>query len=171
MSEAETNNEPAAADNRPQTGHLAIQKVYLKDLSYEAPNTPQVFTEEWRPKVDIQLANTASKLADDIYEVVLTVTVTVKFEDKAAYLVEVHQAGIFNIGGFPEQFLGAVLATACPNILFPFAREAISDIVGKAGFPQLLLSPVNFEALYAQQLQRQRQAAEGQPSAAADTQH
>lgn len=175
MSEAEQKNEPAAGDNKLRTGHLGIQKVYLKDLSYEAPNTPQIFTEEWRPKVDIQLANSATSLGGDIYEVVLAVTVTVKFEEKAAYLVEVQQAGIFNVSGFPEQFLGGVLATACPNILFPFAREAVADIVAKAGFPQLLLAPVNFEALYAQDIQRQRQAAVQEPAqpaaAAADTKH
>lgn len=153
----------AAADNKPdgkaRTGHLSIQKVYVKDLSYEAPNTPHIFMEEWRPTVDLQLANNTAPLGGDIHEVVLTVTVTVRFEDKVAYLIEVKQAGIFNLAGFPEQHLAPVLATVCPNILFPFAREVVSDIATKAGFPQLLLAPVNFEALYAQEVMRQRGAA------------
>lgn len=163
-----------ATDNTPRTGQLAIQKVYVKDLSYEAPNTPQIFTEEWRPKVDIQLSNTAAKLADGVFEAILSVTVTVRFEEKTAYLVEVQQAGIFNLTGFPEEHLGAVMGTICPNILFPFAREVISDVVTKAGFPQLLLAPVNFDAMYAQEMQRQREAQDGgsgQIEAPADTKH
>ncbi|MGQ0658827.1 MAG: protein-export chaperone SecB [Chromatiales bacterium] len=149
----ETSNEGSK-----RTGQLGIQKIYVKDLSYEAPGTPQVFREEWKPGVDIQLANKATPLGNDLYEVVLAVTVTVRSGEKTAFLVEVHQAGIFNIGGFPEQHLAAVLATVCPNILFPYVREAVSDVVAKAGFPQLLLAPVNFDALYAQELQRQRAA-------------
>lgn len=162
-----------AEENAPRTGQLAIQKIYVKDLSYEAPNTPQIFTEEWRPKVDIQLANNAAKLADNVFEAVLSVTVTVKFEDKTAYLVEVQQAGIFNLQGFPDEHLGALMGTVCPNILFPFAREVISDVVTKAGFPQLLLAPVNFEAMYAQEMQRQREGQGGEAAveAAPDTKH
>lgn len=168
------NEATPAAENAPRTGQLAIQKIYVKDLSYEAPNTPQIFTEEWRPKVDIQLSNTAGKLAEGVFEAVLSVTVTVKFEEKTAYLVEVQQAGVFNLQGFPEEHLGAVMGTVCPNILFPFAREVIADVVTKAGFPQLLLAPVNFEAMYAQEMQRQREAQGGEAAtgeAPADTKH
>jgi preprotein translocase subunit SecB len=143
----------------PRTGNLAIQKIYVKDLSFEAPNAPLIFTEPWKPSVDIQVGNEASHIQDDVHEVVLTVTVTVKFETKNVYLVEVQQAGIFNISGFPQEHLAAVLATVCPNILFPFAREAVSDAVMRGGFPQLLLAPVNFEHLYAQELRRRQQAA------------
>src|ERR671918_559597 len=127
-------------------GQLAIQKIYAKDISFEAPNSPQVFLGEWKPQVDVQ-------------EVVLTVTITVQSESKTSYLVEVQQAGIFSITGFPPQHLAAVLATLCPNILFPYAREAVSDLVTRGGFPQLLLAPVNFDTLYAQELQHQQKAA------------
>lgn len=143
-----------STEGKQRTGQLAIQKVYLKDLSYEAPGTPGVFREEWKPAVEIELGNKASSLGNDMYETVLAVTVTVKSADKVAFLCEVQQAGIFNISGFPEDVMPAILATACPNVLFPFAREVVADVVAKAGFPQLLLAPVNFESLYAQELQR-----------------
>lgn len=156
MAEATPPTQPADAAQRP-SGQLGIQKIYVKDLSFEAPSTPEVFTREWKPAAEIQLANKASKLNENTHEVVLTITVTVRCEDKTAYLVEVQQAGIFNIAGFPDQVMPALLATVCPNILFPFAREAICDLVIRGGFPQLLLSPVNFEALYAQELARQRE--------------
>jgi len=142
-----------------RAGQLGIQKIYVKDLSYEAPGTPQVFREEWKPGVDLQLSNKTTPLGNDHYEVVLAVTVTVRSGERTAFLVEVHQAGIFSVSGFAEQHVPAVLATACPNILFPYVREVVSDVVMKAGFPQLLLAPVNFDALYAQELQRQRAAA------------
>ncbi len=153
------NKEEAAAQQEPLNAQLAIHKIYVKDVSFEAPNSPQVFQEDWKPTVDIQLHNDARTLEQNTHEVVLRVTVTVKFEERTVYLVEVHQAGIFNITGVPEQHLPAMAATVCPNILFPYAREAISDIVTRGGFPQLLLAPVNFEALYAQEMQRQQAAA------------
>lgn len=156
-----TDEQAKTKDAGMRTGHLSIQKVYVKDLSFEAPNAPEIFTDEWKPSVDIHLANSANSLGSDVHEVVLSITITVRFEEKTAYLVEVHQAGLFNISGFPEQHVSAMLATVCPNILFPFAREAVSDVVTRGGFPQMLLSPVNFEQLYAQELQRRREAAQG----------
>ena len=153
-------NESEGAEGGAQSrvgGQLAIQKIYVKDVSFEAPNSPQVFLSEWKPQVDVQLANRATSLGNEVHEVVLTVTITVQSEGKTSYLVEVQQAGIFNISGFPPQHLSTVLATVCPNILFPFAREAVSDLVTRGGFPQLLLAPVNFDLLYAQELQRQRE--------------
>lgn len=156
MTEESKSTETEATPNT-QTGQLSIQRVYTKDVSFEAPNSPQIFREEWNPTVDIQLANQATKLDEDVHEAVLTVTVTVRFEDKTVYLAEVHQAGIFQIQGFPPQYLPVMLATVCPNILFPFAREAICDMVVRGGFPQLLLAPVNFESLYAQEMQRQQE--------------
>ncbi len=175
MAEEKSTTANTASDHKPdgktRTGHLSIQKVYVKDLSYEAPNTPHIFMEEWKPTVDLQLANSTAPLGGDIHEVVLTVTVTVRFDEKVAYLIEVKQAGIFNLAGFPEQHLAPVLATVCPNILFPFAREVVSDIATKAGFPQLLLAPVNFEALYAQEVMRQRNAAAEGATAPAATAH
>ena len=151
-------NDTAAAQAAAAGGKLSIQKIYLKDFSFESPNSPTVFTEQLNPAVDIHFENATSDLGNNNHEVVLTVTVTVKEGERSVYLVEVHQAGIFTIEGFPPEHLPAILATACPNILFPYAREAISDIVTKGGFPQLLLSPVNFDMLYAQELQRRQQA-------------
>lgn len=151
------------ADQQTNAGQLAIQKIYVKDLSFEAPNTPAVFTEKLNPSVDIHFANETKDLGENQHEVVLSVTVTVKQDDRSVYLIEVQQAGIFTISGFPTEHLPAILATACPNILFPYAREAVSDIVTKGGFPQILLAPVNFDMLYAQELQR-RQQAEAKPS-------
>lgn len=149
-----------AHQEQPQFGQLAIQKIYVKDLSFEVPNAPQVFTEQLTPAVDIHYANATSDLGNNVHEVVLTCTVNVKQEERTIYLVEVQQAGIFSITGFPEQHLPAILATACPNILFPFAREVVSAVVMKGGFPQMLLAPVNFEMLYAQEIQRRRAPAE-----------
>jgi preprotein translocase subunit SecB len=149
-------DEAANNESKQRAGQLGVQKIYLKDLSYEAPGTPAVFREEWKPAVEIELGNKAVNLGNDMYETVLAVTVTVKSGEKTAFLCEVHQAGIFHITGFPEQAMPFILATACPNALFPFAREVVSDVVTKAGFPQLLLAPVNFEALYAQEMQRKQ---------------
>lgn len=155
-------NEPVANENQPQYGQLGIQKIYVKDLSFEAPNSPKIFTEQVNPTVDIHFANNTQALGPDVHEVVLTVTANVKQGDKSIYLIEVQQGGVFSISGFPAEHLPAILATACPNILFPFAREAICDVVTKGGFPQLLLAPVNFEMLYAQELQRRQAEAAGQ---------
>lgn len=153
---AETEGQQAAGQDSAADGsQFVIQKVYVKDLSFEAPNTPKVFLEKWAPEVKLQLRSMASPQAEDVYEVVLTVIVTAMQAEQTAYLVEVQQAGIFNIKGFNEADLGAMLGSYCPNILFPFAREVISDLVTKGGFPQLLLAPVNFDALYAH-MQSQR---------------
>ena len=147
---------PAAAGTEGITGQLAIQKIYIKDASFEAPSSPKVFTSELNPAADVQFSNTTTPLDAENHEVVLTVTVKVQQDEQVIYLVEVQQAGIFTIRGFPEQHLPAILATACPNTLFPFAREAICDLVIRGGFPQLLLAPVNFEVLYAQEMQRRQ---------------
>lgn len=141
--------------------HFAIQRIYVKDLSFESPRAPQVFSEDWRPDVDVNLNSQARFVAREVFEVELAVTVTVKVGEDAAFLVEVHQAGVFQLSGFAEPELNHVLGSYCPNILFPYAREVISDLVTKGGFPQFLLAPVNFDALYAQHVQAQ-QAAETQ---------
>lgn len=147
---------------------LALQKIYVKDVSFETPNSPQVFTMKWEPAVEFNLATNARQLQDTLYEVSVTVTVTVKLEEKTAYLVEICQAGIFALVGFNQQELGPLIGSYCPNILFPFAREAVSDLVIKGGFPPMLLAPVNFDALYAQHVQ-QRPA--DQPAEAAPRSH
>jgi len=147
---------------------FAIQKIYVKDVSFESPNSPAVFTEaEWKPEVNVQINTEAKTLSNDLHEVTLTVTVTAKQLEKTAFLVEVKQSGIFHITGFPEDQMGGMIGAYCPETLFPYAREAISDLATKGGFPQMLLSPVNFNALYMQHQQQQQAKAQ----AAAETTH
>ncbi len=138
-----------------QEKQFIIQKIFIKDVSFETPNSPLVFTQQWEPKVEFNLASNAQSLENGLYEVGLTVTVTVKLEEKTAYLAELTQAGVFTITGFSEGELSPMIGSYCPTILFPYAREAVSDLVIKGGFPPLLLAPVNFEALYMQHLQQQ----------------
>jgi len=139
---------------------FSIQKLYVKDISFESPDTPSVFTfKNWEPQIELNLNNANKKVSDGVYEVVLSVTSTVKNNDKTAFLVEVHQAGIFNISGFNEQDLKYILGAQCMNILFPYAREVVSDLTNRGGFPPLLLNPVNFDALFAQAIQKQQQEA------------
>ena len=137
---------------------FVIQKIYTKDMSFETPNSPAIFTETWEPAVDFNLGTNVAPLQDSLYEVSLTITITVKIGETIAYLVEVNQAGVFTMVGFTEQELAPMVGSFCPNILFPYAREVISDLVTKGGFPQLLLAPVNFDALYAQHVQQMQQA-------------
>ncbi|HVV69569.1 MAG TPA: protein-export chaperone SecB [Gammaproteobacteria bacterium] len=134
-----------------------IQRIYTKDISYESPNTPQLFREPWQPNVDVELNVNTANLGEDHYEVKLSITTTVKSQDKMAFLAEVHQAGIFKIQGFSGAQLHRMLGSYCPNILFPYIREAISDLVVRGGFPPLYLTPINFDVLYDQQLQKQQE--------------
>jgi preprotein translocase subunit SecB len=133
---------------------FSIQKIYTKDMSFETPNSPKIFTETWEPSVDFNLGSHVEPLENSFFEIVLTITITVKNKDTVAYLVEVNQAGIFALGGFTDEEMGPMVGSFCPNILFPYAREAVSDLIVRGGFPQLLLAPVNFDALYAQHLQQ-----------------
>jgi preprotein translocase subunit SecB len=153
-------NQPAQGQPQDQAQQqFAIQKIYLKDVSFESPNAPAVFTEgEWKPEVNIQLNSSNKSLGQDTYEVDLKITVTTKHNDKTAFLVELTQSGIFTVAGFAQENLKGMLAAFCPETLFPFAREAIAELVGKGGFPPLLLAPVNFNALYLQQTQQQQPA-------------
>ena len=146
-------------DTQPQ---FVLQKIYVKDLSFETPNSPQVFLEKWEPDISLQLGNKASSLDETTHEVVLEVTVTAKLQDKTAFLVEVQLAGIFNISGYDQPQLAAVTGSACPQVLFPYAREVVSDLVTRGGFPQLLLTPINFEALYRQHLEQGNAAQTGE---------
>jgi preprotein translocase subunit SecB len=146
--------------NKPAAGapSFEIQRIYVKDLSYEAPNTPHTFSEDWKPEVQLNLETKSTRIQDNAHEVVLSVTATVTSSKKSAFLVEVHQAGIFMVTGFPNDQLQQMLGSFCPNILFPYAREAISDLVVRGGFPQLILAPVNFDALYAQHQEEQNKS-------------
>tara|TARA_R110002095_G_scaffold85057_1_gene73953 strand:+ start:1011 stop:1472 length:462 start_codon:yes stop_codon:yes gene_type:complete len=142
--------EPSATIDK----QFAIQKLFVKDISFESPNAPLVFTEKWNPHVDINLVNNARKAPQDLYEVSVTVTATVKNNEQTAYLIEATQVGIFGVKGFPEEELGPLLGSYCPTVLFPYLREVVSELATKGGFPPLLLNPVNFDALYAQHAQQ-----------------
>jgi preprotein translocase subunit SecB len=163
---AETTN--GAANGQAQQGQaqLSLQKIYTKDVSFEAPGAPQIFQSGGgQPNVELHLPQRVTQLGEAAFEVVLSVTATCKIEDKTAYLAEVHQAGIFGLAGFDPQGRDAVLATYCPNVLFPYARQIVSDLVQNGGFPPFFLQPINFDALYADQ-QRRRTEASGQGAGA-----
>ncbi len=130
---------------------FAIQKLYVKDISFETPNSPSIFTQRWEPQVEFNLSNNVEKLQENLFEVVLTVTITVKLKEMTAYLIEAAQAGVFLIQGFSQEELEPLLGIYCPSVLFPYAREVVSDLSLKGGFMPMVLPPVNFEALYAQQ--------------------
>lgn len=136
---------------------VVMQKVFIADVSVEVPGAPMVFTQEWKPKMDVQINTDVKNVAQDTHQVSVKVTVTAKLEDTTAYLVEVQQAGIFVLQGFAENDdVRPVLGAYCPNTLFPFLREAVSDLVQKAGFPQFLLQPVNFDALFQEYVKQQQ---------------
>lgn len=137
---------------------LSVQKIYIKDSSFEAPGAPHIFQDNGQPQIQLQLGQGVAALAQDVYELVLTVTVTCKIGEKTAYLAEVKQAGIFGVSGFDEQSRDGVLGSYCPNVLFPYARQAISDMVQGGGFPPFFLQPINFDALYAEQMRRRAES-------------
>ena len=141
-----------------------IEKIYIKDLSLELPHAPQVFLQTEAPQLEVQVHNEANQFADGLFQVVVTVTVTARAGDKTLFLAEAAQAGIFSVRGVPAADLDPLLAIACPNILYPYVRETISDLVTRGGFPPVLLAPVSFEAIYAQR--QQAAAGEAQPQAA-----
>lgn len=142
-----------AEEQAPQP-QLALERIYVKDMSLEVPGA-QVFTKEWNPELDINLSSNAEKIDDNHYQVILTVNVSAKNAGEPAFIAEVHQAGIFLMQNIPENQIGQILGAYCPNVLFPYAREVISDIVTRGSFPQLLLAPVNFDQAYAQSQQQQ----------------
>ena len=138
-----------AAQTQTVNPEFIIQRIYTKDLSFEAPNTPSIFQQEWKPELNMDLQTNSAHLGQDAYEVIVTATITAKSEKKVAFLVEVKQAGIFSLKNFTEDKLKPVLGSYCPNIIFPYLREVVSDVVARGGFPQLNLAPINFDALYA----------------------
>jgi len=150
------------AENQP---HFALQRVYVKDVSFEAPNTPQVFTKEWKPEVKLDLNTGAKKLDDTHYEVSIKVTITATNQEETAFLVEIEQGGLFVLANIPEDQIRPMVATVCPNILFPYLRENVDNLVIKGGFPALVLAHINFDALYQQRLaQEAAEANEGAPA-------
>jgi preprotein translocase subunit SecB len=153
-------SEENASDTPEQV--FVIQKVYTKDISFETPNTPEIFrNDDWQPNINLQLQSRSKQLEDNVFEIVLMVTVTAKVDDETtAYLAEVQQAGIFRVAGFDDEEMRYMLGSYCSNILFPFAREIVSDLVTRGGFPQLLLAPVNFDAMFAQQQEQESASSE-----------
>ncbi|MDH5191549.1 MAG: protein-export chaperone SecB [Gammaproteobacteria bacterium] len=146
-------SEQEKAGGIPDT-QFAIQRLYIKDVSFETPNSPNIFKENGQPEMTLNVASKSNKLDEKVFEVVLSLTVTVKMKEKTAYLVEVQQAGIFYIDNVPDEHMGPMLGSYCPNMLFPYAREVVSELVTKGSFPQLVLAPINFDALYLQQQQQ-----------------
>ncbi len=146
--------EEQAAEKR-----LSIGKIYLKDFSFESPQAPHVFRQsDWKPTTDLNLRSGHTAIGDDQHEIVLTLTVEAKTEDKTVFLVELQQAGLFEIAGYEGEELGAIIGSFCPNILFPYARETIASLIQKGGFPEFVLQPINFDALYLQSKQQQASA-------------
>jgi preprotein translocase subunit SecB len=158
---AETTNGAANGQAQGQA-QLSLQKIYTKDVSFEAPGAPAIFQgTPSQPNVELNLSQRVTQLGEAAFEVVLSVTATCKIDDKTAYLAEVHQAGIFGLSGFDASGRDAVLATYCPNVLFPYARQVVSDLVQNGGFPPFFLQPINFDALYADQQRRRMEADQG----------
>lgn len=157
--------EQAAAQQQadPNAPQFALQRIYLKDFSFESPRSPGVFTGQWSPNINFEVKSRSEKYQENSYEVVLTLTVEAKVEENTAFLVEVQQAGIFACANMEPQQLEQILASLCPNILFPYARESIDSIVTKGSFPPLMLAPINFDAVYAEQKRRQAEQQAQQP--------
>lgn len=151
-----------------QGPQFSIQRIFLKDMSFETPNSPEIFREEWKPQLKLDLDNKTTKLDDDNWEVVLTITLTAKVGEKTAFLIEVQQAGIFLVKGFEEDQLKNMLGSYCPTTLFPYARETIDGLLVKGSFPPAMLAPINFEAMYRQAQENQQQ---GAPAVSEDAQH
>lgn len=161
MSEETLNGAAPAADNAKNAGPaFTVEKLYVKDVSFEVPNAPAVFGEAGQPQLQMNLQQSVQRLNEQAYEVVLGITLTCNVNDKPVYLAEVKQAGVFGVVGFDAQTTDVLLGTQCPNVLYPYARQLISELISSGGFPPFVLQPINFEALYAESL-RQRQAQAG----------
>ena len=156
----------ADQDQSASAKQIGIQKIYVKDFSFESPHTPTVFTKsDWSPKTNLNLRSSHTPGSDDNHEVVLTVTIEAKEDEQIFFLVELQQAGLFHIAGYSDDEFKAIVGSYCPNILFPYARESVANIVSKGGFPEFLLQPINFDALYAQGLAQAQSQLEEQAAA------
>ena len=152
----------AEQDQQNAEKRLSVAKVYVKDFSFESPQTPAIFnTQEWSPNTNLNLRSSHTPVSDSLHEVVLTLTVDAKDkeDDKTIFLVELQQAGLFEISGYDKEEMGVVIGSFCPNVLFPYARETIANTIQKGGFPEFVLQPINFDALYQQSLQQQTDGA------------
>ena len=153
---------PVASDgNATSQAQFTVEKIYVKDVSFEAPNAPAVFNEQGQPQLNMNLNQKVGRLEGDLFEVILGVTLTCTLNDKTVYLAEVEQAGIFGLAGFDERTLDMMLGTYCPNVLFPYVRQSISDLITNGGFPPFYMQPINFEALYAEGLRRRAEGTQG----------
>ena len=156
-------DEKAAGNDK----RISISKIYLKDFSFESPRAPEVFRKgEWKPQTNLNLRSNHNAIEDDLHEIVLTITVEAKEDDNTLFLVELSQAGLFEIAGYDKDEFGAIIASFCPNILFPYAREQLASAVQKGGFPEFVLQPINFDALYMQSLQQAQTEAQQQAEGA-----
>ncbi|MCR1838565.1 protein-export chaperone SecB [Rodentibacter caecimuris] len=169
---SEQNQQPEVATEESQAV-LQIQRIYVKDVSFEAPNLPHIFHQEWKPKLGFDLSTETVQLGDDLYEVTLNITVETTLEDSGdlAFLCEVKQAGVFTISGLEEVQMAHCLTSQCPNMLFPYARELVASLVNRGTFPALNLSPVNFDALFIEYMNRQQGTVENPPAEEKETQH
>ncbi|OOF51599.1 protein-export chaperone SecB [Rodentibacter genomosp. 1] len=169
---SEQNQQPEVAAEESQAV-LQIQRIYVKDVSFEAPNLPHIFHQEWKPKLGFDLSTETVQLGDDLYEVTLNITVETTMEDSGdlAFLCEVKQAGVFTISGLDDMQMAHCLTSQCPNMLFPYARELVSSLVNRGTFPALNLSPVNFDALFIEYMNRQQEAGNAQAEETKETQH
>jgi preprotein translocase subunit SecB len=155
-------DEPQAAAAKQQEVQFNMQRIYTKDISFETPNSPAVFQKEWKPEIKLDIDTRTQELGPNLFEVILTVTVTATNEGETAFLCEVQQAGIFAIGDMPDNNKAHMLGSFCPNMLFPYARETVSNLVNRGTFPVLNLAPVNFDAIFAQYVQKRQQEAAAQ---------
>ncbi len=162
---AEKSNGAAQPQAKPEqegsAQQFSVQKLYVKDVSFETPNSPAVFREKWSPETNVELNVRHDDLGDGLYEVVVIVTVTARQGEKVAYLCEVQQAGVFAVAGFERKTLQGLLASYCPSMLFPYAREAVSTLTGRGGFARMTLARVNFDALYAKERARREERQQG----------
>lgn len=167
MSDETTNGAAAPAPQEAAGPAFSVEKIYVKDVSFESPNAPAIFSEPGQPDLQLNLNQRVQRLNENAFEVSLRVTLTCKVGEKTAYVAEVDQAGVFGIAGLPPQGVDVLLGTQCPNILFPYVRQIVGELIQAGGFPPFLLQPINFDALYAETLrQRQAQQAEGDAASA-----
>lgn len=160
----QTTNGAEAVETSATEQQFVIQKIYLKDASFESPQTPDIFVaDDWSPEVNVQVANNARPVGEGVYETALTITATASQNDETIYLAEVQYAGIFTVIGFDDASVQQILGAYCPNLIQPYIRETISDLVMKGGFPQMVLQPINFDQLFAQHAQEQAESATARP--------
>ncbi len=155
------NPEAASGEEQQNLPQVAIQRIYVKDISFEAPNLPELFSVEYKPQIKMEMNSKSRIVADDNYEVILTISVKAENEDKTVFLVEVQQAGIFLLKNVNEQQLQHTLSVMAPETLYPYVRETIASLIGRTGFPAVQLAPINFQALFIQKMQQAQAEAEG----------